>query len=208
MKPPRWTSRQTGTRDGATTGIDTRQACISRCPGRSTATSLAMEKTIRWFTVSFLVQFRFADFSLAVARFFRAHLTAFAFIILENAINVKHFLRKIAKMLTINHILHEFRFFVTVFLRKIVKTVTFSRKIDKNFKTGVILAHFDFFLKVISQKNAAATVARGPVPRERSTQTKTPVAQRPWTFFERIDAWRGTGPRPTRGAVSNRAYRE
>ena len=57
------------------------------------------------------------------------------------------FLRKIVKMFTINHILHEFRFFVNVFLRKIVKTVTFSRKIDKNFKTGVILAHFDFFVK-------------------------------------------------------------
>ncbi len=57
------------------------------------------------------------------------------------------FLRKIAKMFTINYILHEFRFFVTVFLRKIKKTVTFTRKIDKNFKTGVILAHFDFFVK-------------------------------------------------------------
>ena len=52
------------------------------------------------------------------------------------------FLRKIVKMLTINHILHEFRFFVKLFLRKI----------DKNFKTGVILAHFDFFVKVISPK--------------------------------------------------------
>ena len=57
------------------------------------------------------------------------------------------FLRKIAKMFTINYILHEFRFFVNVFLRKIVKTVIFSRKIDKNFKTGVILAPCDFFVK-------------------------------------------------------------
>ena len=57
------------------------------------------------------------------------------------------FLRKIVKMFTINHILHEFRFFVNIFLRKIVKTVKFTRKIVKNFKTGVILAHFDFFVK-------------------------------------------------------------
>ena len=82
-----------------------------------------------------------------MARFLRAHLTTFALMIPENAINVKHFLRKIAKMFTINHILHEFRFFVKLFLRKIVKTVTFTRKIVKNFKTGVILAHFDFFVK-------------------------------------------------------------
>ena len=75
-------------------------------------------------------------------------------------------------MLTINHILHEFRFFVTVFLRKIVKTVKFTRKIDKNFKTGVILAHFDFFSRLFRQKNAAATGARGPVPRDGSIQTK------------------------------------
>ena len=38
-------------------------------------------------------------------------------------------------------ILHEFRFFVNVFLRKIVKTVKFTRKVDKNFKTGVIFAN-------------------------------------------------------------------
>ena len=51
-------------------------------------------------------------------------------------------------MLTINHILHEFRFFVKLFLRKKIKeTAKFTRKIDKNFKTGVILAHFDFFVK-------------------------------------------------------------
>ena len=55
-------------------------------------------------------------------------------------------------MFTINHILHEFRFFVNIFLRKIVKTVTFSRKIVKNFKTGVILAHFDFFVKLFLKK--------------------------------------------------------
>ena len=57
------------------------------------------------------------------------------------------FFAKSVKMLTINHILHEFRIFVNIFLRKIVKTVTFTRKVDKNFKTGVILAHFDFFVK-------------------------------------------------------------
>ena len=90
-----------------------------------------MEKTIRWFTVSFLVQFRFADFGLAVARFF-ARLTTFALVIQKNAINVKLFCEKSPKMFTINHILHEFRFFVTVFLRKIKKTVKFTRKIDKN----------------------------------------------------------------------------
>ena len=90
----------------------------------------------------------------------------------ENAINVKHFSRKIVEMLTSNHILYEFRFFVNVFLRKIVKTVKFTRKIDKNFKTGVILAHFDFFLKVISPKKRCCYRSAGPVPRERSTQTK------------------------------------
>ena len=99
-----------------------------------------MEELIRWFTVSFLVRFR-------CGAFFRAHLTTFALMIPENAINVKHFSRKIVEMLTSNHILYEFRFFVNVFLRKIVKTVTFTREIDKNFKTGVILAHFDFFVK-------------------------------------------------------------
>ena len=55
-------------------------------------------------------------------------------------------------MFTINRILHEFRFFVNVFLRKIKKTVTFTRKIDKNFKTGVILANFDFFVNFFSKK--------------------------------------------------------
>ena len=40
------------------------------------------------------------------------------------------------------------------------------------FKTEVILANFTFFVKVISRKNAAATVARGPVPRDRSNETK------------------------------------
>ena len=61
-------------------------------------------------------------FGLAVARFF-ARFTTFALMINENAINVKHFLRKIVEILTINHILQEFRFFVNVFLRKIVKNV-------------------------------------------------------------------------------------
>ena len=89
---------------------------------------------------------KFADFSLAVARFF-AHLTTFAFMIHKKCNKCQTFFAKIAKMFTINHILHEFRFFVTVFLRKIVKTVKFTRKVDKNFKTGVILAHFDFFVK-------------------------------------------------------------
>ena len=39
------------------------------------------------------------------------------------------------------------------------------------------------------------TVARGPVPRDRSTYAKT--ARRPKPFPVPIDAWRGTGPRPT-----------
>ena len=100
-------------------------------------------------------------------------------------------------MFTINHILHEFRFFVNIFLRKIVKTVKFTRKVDKNFKTGVILAHFDFFVKLFLKKipddsvvlisvvcdrlianrsrsgdldlqRRGFTVARGPVPRKPS----------------------------------------
>ena len=53
-----------------------------------------------------------------MARFF-ARVTTFAFIIQKNAIMSNIFLRKIAKMLTINHILHEFRFFVKLFLKKI-----------------------------------------------------------------------------------------
>ena len=57
------------------------------------------------------------------------------------------------KMFTINHILHDFRFFVNVFLQKIAQTVKFTRKIDKNSKTGVILALFDFFLKLFLKKN-------------------------------------------------------
>ena len=65
---------------------------------------------------------KFADFSLAVARFF-ARITTFALMINEHAINVKHFLRRIVEMFTINHILDEFRFFVNVFLRKIAKNV-------------------------------------------------------------------------------------
>ena len=100
-------------------------------------------------------------------------------------------------MFTINHILHEFRFFVKLFLRKIVKTVKFTRKIDKNFKTNVILAHFDFFLKVISPKKRCCYRSAGPVPRELSPKRKTPEAQRPRTFAVTTGAWRGTGPRPT-----------
>ena len=148
--PLRFLSRRTGTRDGATTGRDARRTCISRCPSRSTVTFFAMELyCIRWFTVSFLVQL-----NLRWRDFFFAFTATFAFIIHKNANKCQTFLRKIAKMFTINHILHEFRFFVTVFLRKIVKTVTFSRKIVKNFKTGVILAHFDFFLKLFLKKRS------------------------------------------------------
>ena len=41
------------------------------------------------------------------------------------------------------------------------------------------------------------TVARGPVPRDLSTETKTPAAQRPRMVAAQTGAWRGTGPRPT-----------
>ena len=77
--------------------------------------------------------------------FFLALTTLLTLIIHGNIKNVKLFLRKIVKMFTINHILHEFRFFVTVFLRKIVKTVKFTRKVDK---TSFILANVVFFVKV------------------------------------------------------------
>ncbi len=150
--PLRFPSRRTGTRDDAKNGPDAQCACISRCPGRSTATSLAMEKTIRWFTVLFLVQ---QSLRTSVSRW-RVFFRASHHVCINDTQKMQScqtFLRKIAKMFTINHILHEFRFFVTVFLRKIVKTVTFSRKIVKNFKTGVILAHFDFFVKLFLKKN-------------------------------------------------------
>ena len=78
-------------------------------------------------------------------RVFSALTTLLTLIIYGNIKNVKLFLRKIVKMFTINHILHEFRFFVTVFLRKIVKTVKFTRKVDK---TSFILANVVFFVKV------------------------------------------------------------
>ena len=140
--PLRFPSRRTGTRDDAKNGPDAhRLCCVPRSPGRSTATWLAMEELIRWFTVSFLVQL-----NLRWRVFFRAshHVCIND---TRKCNKCQTFFAKIVKMLTINLILHEFRFFVTVFLRKIVKTVTFSRKIDKNFKTGVIVAHFDFFVK-------------------------------------------------------------
>ena len=63
-------------------------------------------------------------------------------------------------MFTINHILHEFRIFVTIFLRKIVKTVTFSRKIDK---TSFILANVVFFVKVKTD-NAPSCSSGSPDP--------------------------------------------
>ena len=55
-------------------------------------------------------------------------------------------------MFTINHILHEFRFFVNVFLRKIVKNANYREKLPKMFKTEFILANVTFFVKVISRK--------------------------------------------------------
>ena len=45
------------------------------------------------------------------------------------------------------------------------------------------------------------TVAGGAVPRERTTRAKT--ARRPRPFLVPIEAWRGTGPRPT---VKGRRY--
>ena len=70
-------------------------------------------------------------FGFAVARFF-ARITTFALMIHEHAINVKHFLRKIAKNVKTGSSLATFAFFVNVFLRKIVKSVEFTRKIAKN----------------------------------------------------------------------------
>ena len=75
---------------------------------------------------------KFADFSLMVARFFRAHFTTFALIIHKNVKNVKFFCEKIAKNVKTGPILATFAFFVNVFLRKIEKTVKFARKIAKN----------------------------------------------------------------------------
>ena len=65
------------------------------------------------------------------------------------------------------------------------------------FKTEFIVANVAFFVKVISEKNAAAPVARGPVPCECPVQTKNACSTETWTFLETIDAWRGTGPRTT-----------
>ena len=66
------------------------------------------------------------------------------------------------------------------------------------FKTAFIVANVAFVVKVISEKNAAATVARGPSHATRACERvppaiappkrKTSVAQRPWTFFETIAA--------------------
>ena len=196
--PLRVPSRRTGTRDDAKNGPDAhRLCCVSRGPGRSTKTWLGMALRVRAF-ISVVPR----SIMVCGGAFFLALTTLLTLIIHGNIKNVKLFLRKIVKMFTINHILHEFRFFVTVFLRKIVKTVTFTRKIDKNFKTGVILAHFDFFVKLFAKKKIpddsvvlisvvcdrlisnrsrsgdldlqrmGFTVARGPVPRERSIQTK------------------------------------
>ena len=48
---------------------------------------------------------------------------------------------------------------------------------------------------VLRLRNRPVTVARGPVPRERSTYAKT--TRRPRPFPVPIEARRGTGPRPT-----------
>ena len=75
-----------------------------------------------------------------------------------------------------------------------------AKNCQKMFKTEFILANFAFFVKVISRKNAAATVARGPVPRDGSNKTRNVRSPKGHgRFFETIDAWRGTGPRPTVG---------
>ena len=42
---------------------------------------------------------------------------------------------------------------------------------------------------------ASSTVARGPVPRDRTTRAN--IVHRPRLFLLPIEAWRGTGPRPT-----------
>ena len=44
-------------------------------------------------------------------------------------------------------------------------------------------------------ETASPTVARGPVPRDRPTRAKN--ARQPRQFLVPIEAWRGTGPRPT-----------
>ena len=55
-------------------------------------------------------------------------------------------------------------------------------------------------------RNTLTTVARGPVPRDRQTRAKT--ERQPRLFPGQIEAWRGTGPRPTvRGGVFSRRAR-
>ena len=102
-------------------------------------------------------------FGFAVAFFF-ARSTTFALMIHKNAINVKHFLRKIAKNVKTDAILANVAFFVNVFLRKIVKSVEFTRKIAKMFKTGFILANVVFFVKVISRKKRCCYRSAGACP--------------------------------------------
>ena len=80
------------------------------------------------------------------------------------------FSRKIVEMFTINHILHEFRFFVNVFLGKIVKSVKFARKIAKMFKTGSILANFTFFVNVFSEKSKKNANYREKLPKTSKTE--------------------------------------
>ena len=45
------------------------------------------------------------------------------------------------------------------------------------------------------KRHVVFTVARGPVPRDRPTRAKN--ARQPRQFLVPIEAWRGTGPRPT-----------
>ena len=132
VKPPRWTSRQTGTRDDATNGPDAHwECCISRGPSRSTATWLAMEKTIRRFTVSFLVQ---QNLRVSVLRW-RVFSRASHHVCMNDTRKCNKcqtFFAKIVKIFTINHILRELTFFVNTFLRKIAKSVELTRKFVKN----------------------------------------------------------------------------
>ena len=79
------------------------------------------------------------------------------------------FLRKIAKNVKTGSILANVAFFVNVFSEKSQKNANYREKLPKMFKTEFIVANVTFFVKVISRKKTPLrTVARGPVPRDRS----------------------------------------
>ena len=59
-------------------------------------------------------------------------------------------------------------------------------------------------LALRGEKGVLGAVARGPVPRDLSAETKNVCNPEAWTFAVTIAAWRGTGPRPT---VGKRCFR-